>query len=483
MITSWIRGKSPFLVWGITGLFLLSVGIALAMISRQFRVEVTPLNQPILPLVALLGAAGVAYLLIASRLSRSQATNGLLLWIFFVGLLLRIAMSASTPILEVDFNRYMWDGAVTANGLNPYRYSPDQVKQEDDSVPPEYLSLGEASGGVIESINHSFLRTIYPPITQAAFALAHLFKPWSLGAWRLILLLFDLAALGLLFSLLRRLRLSPAWLTIYWWNPLLVKEIHNSGHMDVLVLPFVLAAIYLLICNRNTWAIVFLALAVGVKLWPIALLPLFLRPLISRPKNVALSLGVFALAVAALLSPMYLAGLDANSGIAAYGQRWQLNDALFKLVVWASQFILGIVQVHPGYKYLMARIVVMGLLLFWIGYVVSRKQEGANTLVEHSLWIITAVYFLSPTQFPWYFVWMIPFLAIRPRGSLLLFTALLPLYYLRYYFEARGSVEIFDFGIVWIEFVPVWILLIREWYLSRKNSQPSYGEVASVVEI
>ncbi len=201
------------------------------------------------------------------------------------------------------------------------------------------------------------------------------------------------------------------------------------------------------------------------------------------PKNLALSLGVFALAVAALLSPMYLAGLDANSGIAAYSQRWQLNDALFKLIVWVSQFVLGIVQVHPGYKYLMARIVVMGLLLFWIGYVASRKQEGAKTLFEHSLWIITAVYFLSPTQFPWYFVWMIPFLVIRPRGSLLLFTALLPLYYLRYYFEARGSVEIFDFGIVWIEFVPVWILLIREWYLSRRNSQPSHGEVASVVEI
>jgi hypothetical protein len=82
---------------------------------------------------------------------------------------------------------------------------------------------------------------------------------------------------------------------------------------------------------------------------------------------------------------------------------------------------------------------------------------------ESSLLILAAVLLLSPTQFPWYYVWLVPFLTIRPRLSLLLLTALLPLYYLRFYFVARGNVAIFDLGIVWLEYLPVGWLLIREW--------------------
>jgi hypothetical protein len=32
---------------------------------------------------------------------------------------------------------------------------------------------------------------------------------------------------------------------VYWWNPLLVKETFNSGHLDVIAFPFVLEALLL----------------------------------------------------------------------------------------------------------------------------------------------------------------------------------------------------------------------------------------------
>ncbi len=47
-------------------------------------------------------------------------------------------------------------------------------------------------------MNHSYLRSIYPPVAQAAFALAHWIGPWEVSAWRLVLLLFDTMTLGLL---------------------------------------------------------------------------------------------------------------------------------------------------------------------------------------------------------------------------------------------------------------------------------------------
>ena len=53
-------------------------------------------------------------------------------------------------------------------------------------------------------------------------------------------------------------------------------------------------------------------------------------------------------------------------------------------------------------------------------------------------------------------------LAVAPRASLLLLSATLALYELRFYFDARGMAEVFDHGIVWLEYVPVWLLLVRE---------------------
>jgi hypothetical protein len=55
-------------------------------------------------------------------------------------------------------------------------------------------------------------------------------------------------------------------------------------------------------------------------------------------------------------------------------------------------------------------------------------------------------------------------------------TLLLPLYYLRYYFRARGMAHIHDQGIVWLEFVPVWLLLIWEWYKAEGRKSEGSGE-------
>jgi hypothetical protein len=64
---------------------------------------------------------------------------------------------------------------------------------------------------------------------------------------------------------------------------------------------------------------------------------------------------------------------------------------------------------------------------------------------------------------------MLPFLAILPRISLLILTPLLSLYYLRFYLGPRGMIAIHDNGIVWVEFVPVWCLLVWEWYRRRQS--------------
>jgi alpha-1,6-mannosyltransferase len=462
------------LLWWAIGISLAGIFIVLALISKLFDRKIPLIEQPVLILVAILITSGILYLLMCFLLAKTTETVKILILIIVVGTTMRLCMLFSTPILEDDYFRYLWDGAVLTNGINPYAYSPEQVIQDQNrlAIPPKLHKLADQSGNIILNINHPGLRSIYPPISQSFFGLAHWLNPWSIFSWKMTLLFFDFLTLALLIHVLRILNLPLLSLAVYWWNPLLVKEIFNSGHFDSLAFPFVLGAVMLAAHARYLSSILSLALAAGVKIWPVALLPLILRPLISNQRRLVLPLGLFCILVAILFLPAYLAGLDESSGFNAYAERWENNSSVFKLILWGSQFILNLIDIHPGHGQKTARIVVFLLAVLWTVYVSFTKTKRPSDVFEKCLLIIAGVFFLSPTQFPWYYTWMIPFLAIHPRLSLLLLTVLLPLYYLRYYFEPRGLLRVSIYGIVWIEFIPAWILLFREWYLGRKEENP-----------
>ncbi len=460
------------LVWGLTGVLLITLFFGLALISTDFNREISMTQQPVLILVIILILSGTLYFSVCIFPNTDRGKK-LFVWVIAVGTVLRVIMLFSTPILENDYFRYMWDGAVLANGINPYAYSPEEVIQntgKNSYIPALLSELAEESDDIIHKINYPDLRTVYPPVSQAIFATTYYLQPWSVFSLRLVFLLFDFVTLALLLYILRFLNLSLISSAIYWWNPLVVKEIFNSAHLDVIALPFVLGAILLAIRSRYFWSIIFLTLAIGVKLWPVVLLPIVLRPLISNPKRLVPALILFCILLLALFLPVYVTGFDESSGFTAYAGQWENNNSIFKLILLGSGFILKTIDIHPGHGQLATRISVFMIICIWIAYLTYQKVGKPGEIFEKCLLIVAAVFLLSPTQFPWYYTWMVPLLAIRPRPSLILLTALLPLYYLRYYFLPRGQLEISMYVIVWIEFVPVWILLIREWRLNRLSS-------------
>jgi len=439
------------------------------VISSGFAYEISNMDKPIFAFVALMMMAGVIYLLVILGFKQDAFSRSLLVWVILIGLLARIGMFASTPILEDDYYRYLWDGGVVAKGFNPYQYAPrDTLVGGKIDLPNHLKELAVQEKAILERINYPHLRTVYPPISQCAFALAHMIHPWSMTAWRMVLLLLDLVTLYLLFILLRNLNLPLQGLVIYWWNPLLIKEIYNSGHMEVVLFPFLLGFVLLLIRSRCVYASGILGLAVGVKFWPALLLPVVLRNHWREPKRLIPAVILFAGLSIVMFLPFYLTHFDSGSGLRAYASYWEMNDTLFMLILWTVKFILGTNGHGVGNAQITARIVTAGILFMWILWIVKRDDQDPLETVRRFVLIIAALFLLNPTQFPWYALWMLPFLAVCPRASLLILTALLPLYYLRFYFSARGMAEIFDKGIVWLEFGPVWLLLVWEWYNGRR---------------
>jgi len=455
--------------WIVTGLMLLVLFCGLLAVSFQFDFERPDADKPIRIMVALMILAGAVYLAAVSGLHNVNTDRACLVWICLVGVLLRLSLFFSVPMLEDDHYRYLWDGAVVANGFNPYRYSPSELQAVDGTpVPSQLHRLAEKAGEVIRRINHPWLRTIYPPIAQGVFAAAHLIYPWSMTAWRLMLLMFDCLTLMLLFRLLQYLKQPLAGLAVYWWNPLFIKEIYNSGHLDVLILPFLLTAVILAHHRRYQWSAGFIGLAYGVKLWPVVLLPVVVRLVLRRPAAFFQALLIFSVLAAGLFLPYMLTGLDPASGLTAYRRYWEMNDALFMAILWTAKWGLQEFARSTAPAQTVARGLVFALMAGWTLWVVRKEDGDLHETIRRCLLVSGGLFLLSPTQFPWYFVWLLPFLTIVPNRALLLYTVLLPVYYLRFYFEARGRAELFDNGVVWLEHLPVLGWIVWMWLKSKR---------------
>lgn len=415
--------------------------------------------------ISLLVAASVVYFVAVGSLRKNSACSLLLIVLFGLGF--RVLFMFSSPILEDDFHRYLWDGAVLANGTNPYEHSPEDVVEGGGSE--ELKELKHIYGDTLQRINHPHVKTIYPPVAEFFFAVSYKMSPMSLTAWRILLLVFDLATLALLLASLRKLNIPLQSSLIYWWNPLLVKEIFNSVHMDVLAFPFVLGAILLFLCGRKRlWALA-LSLAVGIKLWPALLLGTFLKPLREKRETLLQTL-IFAAAILIIFLPMVMFKLDSTSGIVAYGKSWENNSPFFMMTLLGWEFVLEAFGIHPGHAQTHSRVSVIAVLLVWKFYVAF--ASGSLGIHRKALLIIGGAFLLSPAQFPWYYTWLLPFLCVAPSPGFLALTALLPLYYLQYYFPpTAGEAGIFGSAVVWVEFVPVWALLAWEWWRFRSSKK------------
>ncbi|MGI9535342.1 MAG: hypothetical protein ACR2NW_10370 [Thermodesulfobacteriota bacterium] len=445
----------------ISGLLLLITSSILLLLSYGFSIETELTERPVVLFVIILILSSVIYLLAVNFRFSGTNFKKILFYIFIVGLLIRVITLFSIPILEDDYFRYLWDGAVTANGINPYIYSPEQILNDStDNI--KLKNLAEESGSVIKNINNPYLSTIYPPVSQLLFAVSYKLAPFDVYFWRVFLLLFDLITFFLLIIILRDLKLSSLNVLIYWWNPLLVNVIFNSGHFEVLVFPFMLSALILAYRKKTVSSVTALAISVGIKIWPLLLFPILLKSYYKKIEDLLKPFLVFSILTIAIFIPLIFIKLDSSSGIIEFGKSWENNSSIFRVCLYSFEQFLSLKNVHPGHAQRYARIFISIILAIWVLYQTVKYDLSKPDLFKRSLFIVAALFLISPAQFPWYYTWLLPFLAVVPKFSLIFLTVQLSLYYLRFYLEPRGLIEYFNNYVVWIEFVPVWILLILE---------------------
>jgi len=438
---------------------LLAVLCGLAFgLSPQFDYGLDITRQPVLTWVSIQVLTGVCYFYGFCQLSCLAGTRGrrsttLLILIVLVGLAMRGFMVASTPVLETDYYRYLWDGAMLANGHDPYLFTPAGIRNGE--VPDTVRELAAASQPVLERINHPQVTTIYPLAAVSAFALAYAIDPWSIQALRGVYLGLDFVTLCLLAWVLRVRGRSALWLFVFWCNPLLVRFVYNGLHMDVIVVA--LLAVFISGVTRRGGAASALALgaAIGAKIWP-AWLAVHLW-IAHRMKWAAMSgvaLGMF------LLLPMMLPAQHTESGLLAYARHWEINDPVFRFLSLAAGTLAA-----PEAAGLWARAASAVLFLSCLAYLYGRQRR--DDPMGTAVMVLGAFLVLLPAPYPWYFLWLLPFLVMAPAAAWIGLTATLPLYELRFFFEPRDMSAWFHYVVVPLEFSPLLLLLRRRLLLNH----------------
>jgi hypothetical protein len=411
----------------------------------------------------LLTAVGSLLALFAAR-SLSASGPGFLL---LCASLFRATVLLRPADLSDDLYRYLWDDAVGRAGLSPY------------ALAPEDPALAGIDPALQDRVAHREVRTVYPPVAQAAFRAAGLAGAGPLAV-KALFGAADVAVVALLASGgAAPLRFAAA---LYAFHPLAVTESAGQGHLDPLGLALLLAALLFLARRRRALAGVALAASVLTKY-----VSLVAAPALVRRGRLALA-APFALTIAVFWIAASWGAASPAGGLSDYATRWEFNGILYPAVAAvvarsdlperAKESFLALKERlhHPrwtqalfpyfyaGFFARAALGVLLAVLLFGIAWKIRDPWDATFASLG-------ALLLVSPTLHPWYLLWILPFAAARREPAFLYLCAVIPLSYLLLY-----PVPGISAGLVTaVEFGPFAVLLGRTLWKSGRGTRTGRG--------
>lgn len=320
-------------------------------------------------------------------------------WALAAGLAARVILLPLHPFTSNDIERYLWDGAVALQGLDPYR------------LPPDHPALAALRALWPTPPEHAAFPTLYPPGALALFALCALagpeFAPW---VWKTLVTLAGSATVLLLAGHLRATG-QPQRLPLVALSPLLLLEAGVGGHLDALTALSLAGGLVAFQRGRPGLAGLALGAGAALKLLPLAALgPLLIAA--AWPGRLRLLAGAGAVLAAAYGGALAL-GLAPIGALPVFFETWRNAAPLFILLERALpapwlQLTLGAVA--------------LGLLA--ASALLARRRTSAAVGLA-----LAAPLAASPVAFPWYLCVFAPVVARAPSAALLAWMSLAPLTY------------------------------------------------------
>jgi hypothetical protein len=364
----------------------------------------------------------------------------------------RLSVLWVTPgFLSDDIYRYAWDGLVQQAGINPYHYPPEA---------PELRFLRDDT--IFPMINRKWALTIYPPAAQLFFRLLAWLWPGQLVAMKAMILLADAGSIALLLLLLKQLDLPRTHILLYAWHPLVIVELGISGHLDGLMLPFVLLAFLCMMHNRSWLVGASLAIATLLKLYPAILLPA-----LYRKGGWPMPLAFFG-----LVGMGYLLYLNAGPQIIGYLPYYITpyefyNLSLRPILMW----LVGLLTENP---FLYVKCLSAAILVLVMVHCLRQSHKTDQQAVQWGVGLIALYLMLvSPSVYQWYLVWLLALVTLTQSWL----TPAWLYWSWAVNLDSLAPLPMFADARYWlhiVEYVPVFAWVIGYWWVVRA------GKLASV---
>ena len=385
--------------------------VALTICSRNF----SRMGEPsfFIPLAV----AGVAYLLAFREfLSTPEFPKHVILSGLALSALWHFQFLRMPPGVDDDIHRYVWDGRVQRLGYNPYIVVPSE---------PALASLHTSE---TRTLNNPEVPSPYPAGAQLFFrAVTSIHE--STFALKLAFVLCDLASVFVLLDVLRYTRRGEHWVLAYAWHPLLAIEVAGSGHVDIVGVLLLLVSAASLVRRWRAVAAMSFGLAVAVKFLPIVLLPLYWKRV--RLRDAAL----VAIVLGLLYAPFINHGRIPIGSLGTYVQRFRFNDPVFAMLerVTAPQVVAALA------------VIVGFLTAIWM------RRKFSEGSLDAFAWPMAASLLCAPVVYPWYLLWLLPFIRSTSTMPIMVWTfSIIPTYYV-WHLRIVGR--------PWL--VPGWIMMLE----------------------
>lgn len=331
----------------------------------------------------------------------------------------RLVAWIAFPELSDDIYRFIWDGRLILDGVNPYLFTPTEFLASNFEEPYESL---------FPMLNSSGYYSVYPIVIQcfSAFGALAANDPYLASLIiKLPILIGELGTLWILPQILSKLKLDPRLYKLYALHPLVIIELCGNAHFEGLMIFFTVLSVRWLLVGKHWFAGIALALGVATKLIPLLFFPFLWKALKWNARwRFAAAFGISCLVLfAPLLHPTFIEHF--GKSIDLYFRSFEFNASIY-YVLRTIGFLMveynAIAWIGPGM--LIATCAILGYL--WL----QQDQDLKDALLKAVIGL-SAYYVLSTTVHPWYLTMLLllspifkkPYMIVWPTVAFLSYSA------------------------------------------------------------